>query len=177
MTDQQNTTTTTTADKDTFDLVDWLAGVDVNDVTARLSRTVTVYRNPADIDVAVKAVADAEKTSRGGDQPIGGDTTDTVDQARERASALMTQNRLGVTVYAMTEAETKAITDRYDTKTTDWTYEALSHSARVDGQELTPTQWRALHTAIGQGQFDRIQKAWFEAYTADAGVQVDALFS
>ena len=38
MTEQQNTpTTTTTADKDTFNLVDWLAEVDVNDVTARLT--------------------------------------------------------------------------------------------------------------------------------------------
>ena len=187
------TTNTNTAPED-FDLTAWLAGTDPEDITVRPYETISVYKQAADIDAALAevkaaedavALASAKARQQGGDRAVGetdgpsmDDLHKAVDAAQKKASKIIGDRRLDVTVYQLIRPEVEAVTKGHKPGTNSYLYEVLAVAARLPGGvKVDADQWAHIHSVIGQAQLDRLDQAVARLYTADPSEQVDAVFS
>lgn len=187
------TKTTSTSPED-FDLTAWLAGTDPEDITVRPYETVTVYKQAADIDAALAevkaaedavALASAKTRHPARDQAVGeanGPTLDdlqkAVDAAKKKASKIIGERRLDVTVYQLIRPEVDAVVKGYKPGTNEYLYQVLAVAARLPGGvKVDADQWASIHGVIGQAQLDRLDQAVARLYTADPSEEVDAVFS
>lgn len=173
---------TTPHTPDTFDLAGWLAGTDQDDLSDRSHQTVTVYRHPGQVDEAIGRVAELEATATGpgGDEAIGEASVSPVDveAAREAAVAVLAENRLDVTCYAIDATEAATATEGHDRGTPGYAYHLFSAACRLPGNlKATPTQWEQIRHAIGPAQWTRIDKTLGIVMTHDTAQVVDAVFS
>ena len=183
----------TTSPED-FDIMEWLAGTDPDDVTVRPHETITVYKQAADIDAALTevkaaedavALASAKTRQQGGDRAVGETTGPTledlhkaVEAAKKKASKIIGERRLEVTVYQLIRPEVEAVTKGHKPGTNSYLYEVLSVSARLPGGvKADADQWAHIHSVIGQAQLDRLDQAVARLFTADPSERVDAVFS
>lgn len=189
----KNKTTTSMSPED-FDLTEWLAGTDPEDVTVRPHETVSVYKSAADIDAALAevkaaedavALASAKTRHPARDQAVGetdgpsmDDLHKAVDAAQKKASKIIGERRLDVTVYQLIRPEVEAVTKGHKPGTNSYLYEVLAVSARLPGGvKVDADQWGHIHSVIGQAQLDRLDQAVARLYTADPSERVDAVFS
>lgn len=184
----------TTMSPEDFDLTAWLAGTDPDDVTVRPHETITVYKQAADIDSALAevrkaedavALASAKTRHTSADQAVGEATSPTmedlhkaVDAAQKKASKIIGERRLDVTVYQLIRPEVDAVVKGYKPGTNEYLYQVLAVAARLPGgAKIDADQWGRIHAVIGQAQLDRLDQAVARLYTADPSEQVDAVFS
>lgn len=187
------TKTTSTSPED-FDLTAWLAGTDPEDITVRPYETISVYKQAADIDAALAevkaaedavALASAKTRHPARDQAVGeatgpsmDDLQKAVDAAQRKASKIIGERRLDVTVYQLIRPEVDAVVKGYKPGTNEYLYQVLAVAARLPGGvKVDADQWASIHGVIGQAQLDRLDTAVARLYTADPSEQVDAVFS
>ena len=188
---KNNTNSTSPED---FDLTEWLAGTDPDDVTVRPHETISVYKQAADIDAALAevrkaedavALASAETRHASADRAVGEATGPTledlhkaVDAAQKKASKIIGERRLDVTVYQLIRPEVDAVVKGYKPGTNEYLYQVLAVAARLPGGvKVDADQWGHIHSVIGQAQLDRLDQAVARLYTADPAERVDAVFS
>ena len=170
-----------------FDLADWLAGTDQDDLSDRSHQTVTVYRHPGKVDAALGRVAELEAghasaPSAPADEAIGETrqptTTEALDEARAAASALIAENRLDLTVYAIDTTEAAQATQGLERKDPAFAHTLFSAAIRLPGGvKATPEQWEQIRHAIGPAQWTRLDKTLGAVMAHDTAQVVDAVFS
>lgn len=185
--------TTTTAPED-FDLTAWLEGTAPDDVTVRPHETVTLYKQAADIDAAMAdvraaedavALASAKTRHPARDLAVGEQTGPTLEElhkavetAKKKASKVIGDRRLDVTVYQVIQPEVDAVTKGLKPGTNEHLYEVLAVAARMPGgAQIDAAQWAHIHSVVGQAQMNRLDQTVARLYTADPAEQVDAVFS
>ena len=186
--------TTKTTSPEEFDLAAWLEGTDPDDVTVRPHETLTLYKQAADIEAAMAdvraaedavALASAKNRNPAGDQAVGEasgptleDLRKAVDAAKKKASKVIGDRRLEVTVYQLIQPEVQAIVKDHKPGTHDYLCHVFAAAARLPGGvQVDADQWAHIHAVVGQAQFNRVDAAITRLYTADPAEQVDAVFS
>ena len=171
-----------TQDPADFDLDSWLVGGHDH----RPQRHVTVYRDLAlnaeaqaaidRLDAYDKAQATPVDKDGKPEEELGGDPERDALEARViELFDRMKATTATVTVWGLTAAETKAVTDKYSTDDPLYEYAVIARAGRLEGRELTMTQWQKFHETIGQGQW-RVITAAYSDVTLNVP-KVDAPFS
>jgi hypothetical protein len=179
-------------DPDTFDLAEWLGGDDPDAYRPR--KTVTVYlirpglkdeldrlhEDHANREAAVKR-AEAAKTDRSVAEPSVNAHQVALDRIEARMAELIEKvddAKHEITIVGMINPEVEAATEGVDRKdAAGRTYALLAASARVDGKHVTVDGLKALHSAIGQGQWTQLVNAFTETTYGDPTGGVTAPFS
>ncbi|VXA92312.1 hypothetical protein [Citricoccus sp. K5] len=179
-------------DPDTFDLTGWLAGHDPDEYRPR--QTVTVYliqpglkdeldrlrEEHTNRDAAVKR-AETEKLQRSVAEPSANAHQVALNRIEARMAELIEQvdeAKREITIIGMINPEVEAATADIERKdAAGRTYALLAASARVDGKRVTVDGLKALHSAIGQGQWQQLVNAFNEATYGDPTGGVTAPFS
>lgn len=179
-------------DTDTFDLTGWLAGHDPDEYRPR--KTVTVYlikpglkeeidhlhEEHANREAALKR-AEATKADRSVSEPSANAHQVALDRIEARMAELLEQldgAKREITIVGMINPEVEAATQGVEKKdATGRTYALLAAAARVDGKHVTVDGLKALHSAIGQGQWTQLVNAFTETTYGDPTGGVTAPFS
>lgn len=187
------TKTTNTAPED-FDLTAWLVDTDPDDITVRPHETLDLYKQAPEIAAARDEVRQAEdavalasaKTRRPSvDQAVGEQAGPTLEElrkavetAKKKASKVIGELRLEVTVYQLIDPEIQAINKDHTPGTDEYLYHLFEYACRLPGGiKVDADQWRHIHAVLGQAQFNRLDQAVLRLYKADPSEQVDAVFS
>ena len=176
-----------------FDLTEWLANTDQDDITDRSHKSVTVYRHPAQLDAAIERVkvleaaynAELQAHQQRPAEDLALNETATpapdsseLDAARAELSQLAERNALTVTCYALTATEARDAVKGTEPGTPARMYALVQASVRLPGnQRATVEQWEQLHHAIGQAQMNRLETTIEDTFKRDTGAEVTALFS
>ncbi|MFI8595868.1 hypothetical protein ACIGDM_00950 [Rothia koreensis] len=162
----------TTVDIETFNLADWVTG----GTEHRLRQTVTIYRD-ANLAVEVDRIEKAMKNTATGHTAMVTIADTGTDDLETRKQALLDRIQAAkaeVEVFALIDPEIRecreALGDKptnydYTSDETYW-YQVLARAARLEGQELTPDQWRQVHETVG-AQFASIITAYTMASQTD----------
>lgn len=179
-------------DPETFDITDWLGGRNPDEYRPR--KTVTVYlpqpglteeidrlkHEAANREAALKS-AETGKLQRSVAEPSTNAHRVALDQIEARMADLLEQidgAKREVTMVGLIGPEIDEATQ--DVRAGDSmarTYALLAAAARIDGKRVTVDGIRALHSAIGEGQWARLVQAFTEATYGDPTGGVTAPFS
>ena len=178
---------------ESFDLTEWLANTDQDDITERSHKSVTVYRHPAQLDAAIERVkaleaaynAELQAHQQRPAEDLAMNETATpapdsseLDAARAELSRLAERNALTVTCYALTAKEARDAVKGTEAGTPARVYALVRASVRLPGNtQASVEQWEQLHHAIGQAQMNRLETTMEDTFKRDTGAEVTALFS
>lgn len=177
-------------DPDTFDIAEWLGGHNPDEY--RPTETVTVYllkpglkeqidRLRQDAANRQAAIQSAPKGQRSVAEPAANAHQIALEKIEARMAELLEQvqdAKREVTIVGLIGPEIdQALTGLDKSDTMARTYALLAAAARIDGKRVTADGLRALHRAIGEGQWTTLVNAYQQATYGDPTGGVTAPFS